>query len=280
LTYSDQISTVSPTYAREIQTEAFGMGLQGLLQQRSTQLIGILNGVDEVHWNPRADPYLPAHYNARSLVGKSQCKAQLQQSLRLESQPDVFLLGMISRLVEQKGVDMVLDILPDLLQRGMQVIILGSGEKYFEERLQELAAVHPGRLAVRIAFDEGLSHRIEAGVDAFLMPSRFEPCGLNQMYSLRYGTLPIVHHTGGLADTVVDAGDFARDEERNGFVFSIAQPDDLHHAVLRAAALFREKTAWRHLQKQAMAGNHSWEHAAMSYLELYHRILERRKSSQ
>lgn len=280
LIYSDQISTVSPTYAREIQTEAFGMGLQGLLQQRSAQLTGILNGIDEVHWNPRADPYLPAHYNARSLVGKSQCKAQLQQSLGLEAQPDVFLLGMISRLVEQKGVDMVLDILPDLLQRGMQVIILGSGEKYFEARLQELAAIHPGRLAVRIAFDEGLSHRIEAGVDAFLMPSRFEPCGLNQMYSLRYGTLPIVHHTGGLADTVVDAGDFARDEERNGFVFSFAHSDDLHHAVLRAAALYREKAAWRPLQKQAMAANHSWEHAALSYLELYHRILERRKSAQ
>ncbi|MDD5472447.1 MAG: starch synthase, partial [Sideroxydans sp.] len=165
-------------------------------------------------------------------------------------------------------------------QRGMQVVILGSGEKYCGERLQELAAVHPGRLAVRIAFDEGLSHRIEAGVDAFRMPSRFEPCGLNQMYSLRYGTLPIVHHTGGLADTVVDAGDFARDEERNGFVFSFAHSDDLHHAVLRAPALHREKAAWRHLQKQAMAANHSWEHAALSYLELYRQILERRKSAQ
>ncbi|MBN2678791.1 glycogen synthase GlgA [Acidithiobacillus montserratensis] len=275
LVYSDRLSTVSPTYAQEIQTDAFGMGLQGLLQQRAGQLSGILNGVDEVHWNPRADPYLPAHYHARNLVGKSQCKAQLQQHLGLEAQADFFLLGMISRLVDQKGIDMVLEVLPDLLQRGMQVAILGSGEKHYETRLQELAAIHPGRLAVHIGFDEGLSHRIEAGADAFLMPSRFEPCGLNQMYSLRYGTLPIVHQTGGLADTVVDAGDIARDYERNGFVFSIAHSDDLHHAVLRAAALFQQPAAWQRLQQQAMAGNYSWEHSALAYQRLYQQILAR-----
>ncbi|WP_414040047.1 glycogen synthase GlgA [Acidithiobacillus sp. M4-SHS-6] len=275
LVYSDQLSTVSPGYAREIQTDAFGMGLQGLLQQRAGQLSGILNGVDTAHWNPRTDPYLPAHYHARNLVGKNQCKIHLQQSLGLESQEEVFLLGMISRLIEQKGIDMVLDVLPDLLQRGMQVAILGSGEKLYEARLQELAAAHPGRLAVRIGFDEELAHRIEAGADAFLMPSRFEPCGLNQMYSLHYGTLPIVHHTGGLADTVVDADDLARDHERNGFVFSVAHSDALLQAVLRAAAVFQQPAAWRQLQQQAMAGNYSWEHSALAYQQLYHRILAR-----
>ncbi|MGE4530339.1 MAG: glycogen synthase GlgA [Acidithiobacillus sp.] len=273
LFYSDYLSTVSPTYAQEIQTDAFGMGLQGLLRQRSAQLTGILNGIDDIHWNPEADPYLPAHYGIQNLAGKHLCKIQLQKTLGLYPDPQVFLLGMISRLVEQKGTDMVLDILPDLLSRGMQVVILGSGEKHFEQRLLEIAAAHPSQMAARIAFDEGLSHRIEAGSDAFLMPSRFEPCGLNQMYSLRYGTLPIVHRTGGLADTVVDAEDFSRPNARNGFVFAEAHHHDLHHAVLRAEKLFHQPAAWQQLQQQAMAGDYSWRHSARTYLALYEQIL-------
>ena len=276
LAYSDQITTVSPTYAEEIQSSAFGMGLDGLLQTRSEHLSGILNGIDAIHWNPGADPYLPAHYSLQDRLGKTQCKAQLQSSLGLRPDPHVFLLGMISRLVEQKGTDMVLDILPDLLRRGMQVVVLGSGDKSFERQLLEMAAAHPTQMVARITFDEGLSHRIEAGADAFLMPSRFEPCGLNQMYSLRYGTLPIVHRTGGLADTVTDADDFRHPLQRNGFVFDRPHSDALHDAVLRAEALFRQPALWSHLQDQAMAGDYSWQHSARAYLQLYHEVLARR----
>ncbi|MHB0873297.1 MAG: glycogen synthase GlgA [Acidithiobacillus ferrooxidans] len=276
LAFSDQITTVSPTYAAEIQTSAFGMGLDGLLRSRSERLSGILNGIDTIHWNPGADPYLAAHYSPQHrLPGKALCKSQLQSSLGLYPEPGVFLLGMISRLVEQKGTDMVLDILPDLLRRGMQVVVLGSGDKSFERQLLEMAAAHPAQMATRIAFDEGLSHRIEAGVDAFLMPSRFEPCGLNQMYSLRYGTIPIVHRTGGLADTVTDADDFRHPLQRNGFVFDSPQSDALHHAVLRAEALFRQPALWSHLQDQAMAGDYSWQHSARAYLQLYYEVLVR-----
>ena len=171
---------------------------------------------------------------------------------------------------------LVLDILPDLLRRGMQVVVLGSGDKSFERQLLEMAAAHPAQMATRIAFDEGLSHRIEAGVDAFLMPSRFEPCGLNQMYSLRYGTIPIVHRTGGLADTVTDADDFRHPLQRNGFVFDRPHSDALHDAVLRAEALFRQPALWSHLQDQAMAGDYSWQHSARAYLQLYHEVLARR----
>lgn len=276
LAYSDQLTTVSPTYAQEIQTNAFGMGLDGLLRTRNRQLSGILNGIDTRQWNPATDPHLPAHYSAQDRQGKAECKSQLQSSLGLYPDPGVFFLGMISRLVEQKGTDMVLDILPDLLRRGMQVVILGSGDKSFEQRLLEMAAAHPAQMAARITFDEGLSHRIEAGTDAFLMPSRFEPCGLNQMYSLHYGTLPIVHRTGGLADTVTDAEDFNHLEQRNGFVFTNPNSDALHDTVLRAEALFRQPILWSQLQDQAMTGDYSWQHSAHAYLRLYHEVLARR----
>ncbi len=273
LIHSDRLSTVSPTYAREIQEPELGMGLEGVLRARCRDLFGILNGIDTQSWNPGSDPYLPARFQRQDKGGKALCKAQLQMEMGLYPAPETFLLAMISRLVTQKGVDLVLDILPDLLRRGVQFVLLGSGEQPFEEAFRRLAAGQRGQMAVRIAFDEGLAHRIEAGADAFLMPSRFEPCGLNQMYSLRYGTLPIVRRTGGLADTVVDAEHFGGPPP-NGFVFVPVDRDALLAAVLRAESHFRQPAAWRYLQDNAMALDFSWERAARAYLEIYQQMLQ------
>jgi len=272
LVFADHLTTVSPTYAREIQDPEFGMGLDGLLRARSTVLSGILNGIDSEHWNPAADPYLPAHYSADDLQGKAICKARLQQELGLFPDPGVPLLGMISRLVEQKGSDLVLALAPELLKRGLQLVVLGSGDRRLEQGLRELAAAHRGQMAARIGFDEGLSHRIEAGADIFLMPSRFEPCGLNQMYSLRYGTVPVVHETGGLADTVRDVdGPMAR--VANGFVFHPAQIDALRAAILRAERYFQRTALWHELQRRGMGEDHSWHSAALAYRDLYRGLL-------
>jgi starch synthase len=272
LVYADHLSTVSPTYAQEIQRPEFGMGLDGLLRARSHALSGILNGIDAEHWNPAADPYLPAHYSADDLQGKAICKARLQQELGLFPDPGVPVLGMISRLVEQKGSDLVLALAPELLKRGLQLVILGSGERALEQRLRELGSMHRGQMAARIGFDEALSHRIEAGADIFLMPSRFEPCGLNQMYSLRYGTVPIVHETGGLADTVVDV-DGSVTRPGNGFVFRPAQVDALRTAILRAERYFHQPALWRELQARGMGEDHSWRSAALAYRDLYGSIV-------
>ncbi|MGC9238346.1 MAG: glycogen synthase GlgA [Acidithiobacillus sp.] len=272
LVYADHLSTVSPTYAREIQRPEFGMGLDGLLRARSGALSGILNGIDSEQWNPAADPYLPAHYSADDLQGKATCKARLQQELGLFPDPHVPLLGMISRLVEQKGSDLVLALAPELLKRGLQLVVLGSGERLLEQRLRELGATHRGQMAARIGFDEALSHRIEAGADMFLMPSRFEPCGLNQMYSLRYGTVPIVQETGGLADTVHDV-DGPMAQLGNGFVFHPAQVDALRAAILRAERYFRRTALWHELQRRGMSEDHSWRSAALAYRDLYRSLL-------
>ncbi len=266
LQHADSISTVSPSYAREIQTDEEGMGMAGLLRHRSGQLSGILNGIDTTLWNPATDPHLERTYSARHPEGKAANKAALQAQLGLEPRPDLPLLAVVSRLTEQKGLDLLLDMAPQILKTPAQLVVLGSGGPALEHGFTALAHKHKSRCAVTIGFDEALAHRIEAGADIFLMPSRFEPCGLNQMYSLRYGTPPLVRATGGLADTVIDAADT---RHGNGFVFAPATTEALLQAVQRAIAAWHDPVRWRSLQKRGMARDSSWEGAARHYAALY-----------
>ncbi|MDE2342665.1 MAG: glycogen/starch synthase, partial [Betaproteobacteria bacterium] len=281
INYADRITTVSPRYAQEIQTPEMGCGLEGLLRQRSTDLVGILNGIDD-SWNPARDPALPAPFDAQRLAaGKRRNKTTLQKDSGLTKDPDVPLLGLVSRLTYQKGIDLLLDILPALMERPLQLIVLGSGEADMESLLREAAGAYPGRVSVTLDFDEPLSHRIIAGSDLFLMPSRFEPCGLAQMYAMSYGTPPVVRETGGLADTVVDCTESALGERRaTGFTFLNATPDALMAAVQRALATYELRTSWRHLQKTGMRRDFSWKRAALDYAGIYQVLSSRAKTPQ
>ncbi len=269
LNFADALTTVSPNYAREILTVEGGYGLDTVLLGRRRDLVGILNGIDAREWDPAADPHLPARYSARDLRGKATCKRELRRELGLARAAGVPLLGLVGRLADQKGIDLVAAALPDLVSTGAQLAVLGSGERRYEQLLAAAAAAHPGRMAVRIGFDEGLAHRIEAGSDAFLMPSRFEPCGLNQMYSLRYGTPPVVRAVGGLADTVEDYDGRGRG---TGFKFTPLDPAALVAAVHRALDAWRDRRAWRGLQTRGMAVDFSWSGSAARYEELYRRL--------
>lgn len=270
LHFADRITTVSPTYAQEIQLEPLGMGLQGLLSHRRSVLTGILNGIDTDAWDPESDPYIERYYNASRIAAKQDNKRALQLRMGLEDAPDMPLFGIVSRLTHQKGHDVTADIAPELIGLPAQLAVLGSGDAALQQRFQALAAAHPGKIAVQIGFDEGLSHQIEAGADLFLMPSRFEPSGLNQMYSQRYGTPPVVHATGGLRDTVVDADAEALKKKRaTGVVFAPLDGPALLAACRRAVDLYRDKKAWRQLQKTGMARDFGWEGRAGQYLELY-----------
>jgi starch synthase len=264
------ISTVSPTYAREIQHEAFGYGLAPLLRHRSGALRGILNGVDTALWNPAADPALAASYAANRLATKRDNKQALQREMGLAAAVDRPLFGIISRLTEQKGLDLVLTLGEGITHLPAQLAILGSGDKAMEAGFSALARRFPGQIAVKLGFDEALAHRIEAGADCFLMPSRFEPCGLNQMYSLRYGTPPIVRATGGLADTVVDVNEATlADKTANGFVIADAIPHELWLALERATRCWHDRKLWQRIQQNGMRRDFSWEHAAHDYVTLY-----------
>jgi starch synthase len=275
LVFADHITTVSPTYAREIQTAEYGCGLEGVLQARSAHLSGILNGIDTRTWDPATDPHLPHRYDARSLEARRRNKARLQRDTGLEPSPRPTLVGMVGRLVEQKGIDVVLEALPRLLRWPLQFVILGSGESRFEEALSRMASRHPRRMAVHIGYDEALAHRIEGSADVFLMPSRFEPCGLNQMYSLRYGALPVVRATGGLADTVVDATpDRIAERAADGFSFTPLTVEALLHALDRAHCTRRSPRLWQVLQRTGMAQDFSWERSAREYAALYARLLD------
>ncbi|MEP1215734.1 MAG: glycogen synthase GlgA [Marinobacter sp.] len=274
LVFSDRITTVSPEYAREIQMPEFGHGLDGVLRHRASHLTGILNGIDARIWDPEQDSELAFHYGRDHLKNKTQCQAQLQQELGLEVSGGP-LLGFIGRLVEQKGVDWLIAVMPELLERGCQFAVLGSGEARFEKPLQQLARQWPGQMSLTLGYDEGLSHRITAACDIFLMPSRFEPCGLNQMYSLRYGTIPVVHAVGGLADTVNDP-DEAGIGKANGFRFIRADEQALLAAINRALAYFRVRKSWRRLQENGMTEDYSWKQRARSYGNLYQSILKER----
>ncbi len=265
LFYADRLSTVSPSYAVEIGQEPLGMGLQGLLSARAADLRGILNGIDSGEWNPSSDPHLPGAYSQRALAGKKRCKQKLQEEMGLDADAEAPLFGVIARMTHQKGLDLVLAVAEGIIHRGGQLVMLGTGDKTIEQAVRATVAAHPGRAACFIGYDEGLSHRIEAGADSFLMPSRFEPCGLNQMYSLRYGTPPIVHATGGLRDTVEDGV--------TGFVFEEATPHALWLAVERALALYADKPAWKKMMLAGMSRDFSWEHSAKSYAALYAEIL-------
>jgi len=270
LQFCDRITTVSPTYAREILGAAQGCGLDGLLRHRAHRLTGILNGIDVDAWDPARDTAIESRYDADTLDAKAPNKRALQLQLGLEPAADRMLLGVVSRLTGQKGLDLLLELGDGLCARGVQFAVLGTGERAMEHGWRELAARHPGRCAAVIGFDETLAHRIEAGADAFVMPSRFEPCGLNQMYSLRYGTPPIVRRTGGLADTVVDATRRTlADGSANGFVFDEPTASALDAALRRAVAAFADREPWRALQRAGMRADLSWDRAAGRYLEVY-----------
>lgn len=274
LNFADRITTVSPTYAREIQTPAFGVGLDGLLRYRSYALKGILNGIDTATWNPKADPHIACRYNSRTLDLKRHNKAALQNTANLPQDDARLLIGLIGRLVEQKGIDLVLDALPELLKLPVQLIVLGTGEAPFEARFKAEASAHPDQLAAYITYDEAQAHRIEAGADALLMPSRFEPCGLNQMYSLQYGTIPIVRRVGGLADTVLDATDAQLTQgTATGIVFTTPSPEALLTALNRVLALYRNPEIWRQLQLTGMRQDLSWARSAQAYRTLYEEIM-------
>ncbi len=274
LYYADRITTVSPTYAQEIQTAAFAYGMEGVLTERSSRLTGILNGIDTAQWDPAADTCLPAPYSARKLTGKAADKRALQQRLGLNTDPETPILGMVSRMTWQKGVDLVLDIVPDLMEQPVQLAILGSGDRGYEARWRELAAQMPGRIGVQIGYDERLAHLIEGGADIFLMPSRFEPCGLNQMYSMRYGTPPAVRRTGGLADSVVDTTPKTlADGTATGFVFDGANTREFIACLLRALLLQGQTAAWRKVQRNGMSLDFSWEHSARQYLDIYRQLV-------
>jgi len=275
IVFADAVTTVSPTYAREICTPEFGYGLDGLLQSLQNKLHGILNGIDTTLWNPSIDPHLAAHYSlSRINPGKRRNKQALLQ--RFLGKPDDVamdapLLGLVGRLVEQKGVDWVLAALPVLLaETDVRVVMLGSGQAMYEQKFTRLAKQHPDRVFVEIGYDEPLAHLIEAGADMFLMPSRFEPCGLNQMYSLRYGTPPIVFKTGGLADTVVDVdATTLADASATGFVFDTPGVEAFLDAIRRALALYRQPVQWRRVQQAGMAQTFDWNASAGHYLSLY-----------
>ena len=270
LQFASRISTVSPTYAREIQDERFGYGLAPLLRYRAAALRGILNGIDTQIWNPASDPALAQPYCAGELAGKRQNKAALQREMGLEVSADQPLFGVVSRMTPQKGLDLLIAIADRLAELPAQLAVLGSGDAQLEAGFLALAARHPGRIAVRLGFDEALAHRIEAGADSFLMPSRFEPCGLNQMYSLRYGTPPVVHATGGLADTVVDLDAAALAAgTANGFVLAEDTAPALWAALQRVCQAWRDRPLWQRLQHNGMQRDCSWQAAADEYLALY-----------
>lgn len=271
LAFSDVLTTVSPNYAREITTDEYGCGLDGLLRHRRTSLHGILNGVDYDEWNTTRNPHLPFPYSAADMAGKAANKAHVQREFGLPVDPSVPLFGNIGRLAEQKGVDILVPSLWEMLRRNMQFVSLGTGSPAFERAMRELSFRFPGKAAVRIGFDQALSHRIEAGSDFFLMPSRFEPCGLNQMYSLRYGAVPIVRQTGGLEDTVMDIREDL--EHANGIKFSEYSPSALSKAIHKALALYADKDLSARFQQNGMRVDFSWERTAEAFVNLYEGVL-------
>lgn len=274
LVFADLLTTVSATYAREIQSEEFGAGLEGVLRDRADDLVGILNGVDYEVWDPSVDALLPARYSADDMDGKPICKRALQRAFGLPEDARVPVVGMVTRLADQKGLDLVVEIMEELLDAGVQFVLLGTGDPRYHQVFDELQARRRHHVGVRLGFDNALAHLIEAGADIFLMPSRYEPSGLNQLYSLRYGTVPVVRRTGGLADSVVDATPQALAAGRaNGFVFAPYEPQALLGAVRRALAAYRHPDTWRALQQAGMRADFSWGRAAGQYAALYERAL-------
>lgn len=269
LIYSSKITTVSPTYAQEIRTPEFGCGLEGVLRDRGSDLSGILNGVDYSVWNPE-DPVIAKPFNADSLKGKKACKHALQDELGLSKNAEAPLFAVVSRLTSQKGMDLLLAALPELLRDGAQLAVLGTGDGDLEAGFRYAAAANPENVAVYIGYDEAMSHRFIAGADVLLVPSRFEPCGLTQLYALRYGTLPLVRRVGGLADTVVDATPEAIQSDRaTGFVFDDPARHALGARIREACALYAEENTWKQIQRRGMLQDFSWDDSAAHYEALY-----------
>jgi len=273
LLFADRITTVSPTYAIEIQGSEAGMGLDGLLRGRKDRLSGILNGIDTSVWNPATDPHIAAVFDADHFEARAANKAALQRRLGLEVAPDAFLLGVISRLSWQKGLDLLLESLPMVQSDGLQMVVLGSGDADLQSRYRAAAESDPGRIGVLVGYDENLAHLIQAGADAIVVPSRFEPCGLTQLCALRYGAVPIVSRVGGLADTVIDANAAAiASDVATGVQFGPVAIDHLANALRRAIALFHDKPVWRKMQHNGMAVDVSWRNSAKHYADLYRQI--------
>lgn len=269
--FADVLSTVSETYAKEIQTEEFGHRLDGVLRHRSADLYGIVNGIDYEVWNPATDLHLGANYTPDDLAGKAACKKALQKEMGLPARAETPLVGIVSRLAAQKGLDLIVEAMGRLMALGLQLVILGSGEAVYHEALQEAAERYPKQLGLTLGFDEGLAHRIEAGADMFLMPSRYEPCGLNQLYSLKYGTIPVVRATGGLEDTIVDYSE--ERGEGTGFKFRSYVAEEMVEAVARACRLYSDQKAWGRIVNEAMAQDFSWGASARAYDALYRRAI-------
>ncbi|MDB5911600.1 MAG: glycogen synthase GlgA [Ramlibacter sp.] len=269
LQFADAITAVSPTYAKEIQTPENGIGLDGVLRARASRLTGILNGVDTTVWNPAQDPLLPHRFGRGNFKGKALCKSALQARVGLPAERGAMLFAVVSRLTPQKGIDLVLAALPKILSSGGQLVVLGQGEPGLQQGLQEAVARHPSQVAVTVDFDEGLAHLIEAGADAFLMPSRFEPCGLNQMYSQLYGTPPIVAPVGGLRDSVTDAS--ADPVQGTGFVLASVDAAGLEEAIGRALKAWQQPQLWKKIQANGMSRHFGWEDSARQYVQVYQR---------
>lgn len=275
IVYSDMLTTVSRKYAEEIQTPEFGEKLDGVLRDRAADLRGILNGVDYSQWDPSTDGYLAAHYTANVLTGKAECRADLLHAFGLENVArSTPVLGIVSRFATQKGFDILAGVADELIQRDVAVVALGTGEPFYENFFREWAGRYPGRVSVQIRYDEALAHKVEAGSDIFLMPSRYEPGGLNQMYSLRYGSVPVVRATGGLDDTI-DEWD-AGQRSGTGFKFHGYAPQDFLAAIDRALAVFPNKEAWQRMMRNGMAKNFSWTRPAREYAEVYAEVVKRR----
>jgi starch synthase len=276
LFYSDHVTTVSPTYAQEITQPEYGYGLECLLQelQEKGKLSGILNGVDEAIWQPRSDKLLASRYDKESLSAKSLNKAYLQRAMGLDIDDTRLVFALVSRLTHQKGLDLVIESLPAILESGGQLAVLGVGDAVLQQAFLTVAAENPGQVAVQLGYHEAFSHRIIGGSDVIMVPSRFEPCGLTQLYGLKYGTLPLVRNTGGLADTVVDCAlENLADGTASGFVFEDANGEALSHAIRRAFVLWEHPEQWHQVQRRAMEMDFSWQVAAQAYLSLYQGLL-------
>lgn len=266
--FSDEVTTVSPNYAEEIQGSEFGFGLEGVLRDRSANLRGIINGIDYNEWNPETDPFIAEHFSSRKLSGKAVCKRDILEYFNIGCSRDfklVPLIGIISRLANQKGFDLIAEAIHVIAELDIFMVILGTGQQYYNDLVRDVAARYPEKIAARLAFDNPLAHKIEAGCDMFLMPSRYEPCGLNQLYSLRYGTIPVVHRTGGLADTVIPYDGHGG----TGFVFTEYSAEALTLSICEALSVYANPVMWKKLVRKAMAENWSWESSAERYMDLY-----------